>query len=149
VFAFFLRAPNGTLTTFDNLPGVIGGFVQPNTFPIMGINPLGVITGSYPDANPNSSSFHGFVRAPNGTITTFDAPGASNQPGIGTQAIAINLAGAITGSFYDASCAALFHGFVRPPTGSLPSSIPRAEARVRPSSALLLCLRLTTPQWPT
>ncbi len=39
------------------------------------INPAGAITGFYVDPNHVN---HGFVRAPDGTITTFDAPGAVN-----------------------------------------------------------------------
>jgi hypothetical protein len=59
-----------------------------------GINPAGVIAGEYADA---SFVFHGFVRAANGTITTFDAPGAGTGPGQGTEAFGINYAGTIEG----------------------------------------------------
>ena len=51
---------------------------------------------------------HGFVRAKDGTITTFDAPGST-----GTFELAINPGGVITGAFSDASGAT--HGFVRIP----------------------------------
>ena len=37
------------------------------------INPAGVIAGAFLDA---SFVHHGFLRVPDGTITTFDAPGA-------------------------------------------------------------------------
>jgi hypothetical protein len=49
---------------------------------------------------------HGFLRAPDGTITTFDSPGSTF-----TFAAAINPGGVITGGFIDASC--VVHGFVR------------------------------------
>ena len=39
------------------------------------INPGGAIAGPYIDAN---NAFHGYVRAPDGTFTTFDAPDAGN-----------------------------------------------------------------------
>ena len=50
--------------------------------------------------------FHGFVRKPNGTITTFDAPGS-----VDTAAASINPAGQITGSYFDAN--RVGHGFLR------------------------------------
>jgi hypothetical protein len=37
----------------------------------LGINPAGTITGFYVDTN---TVYHGFLRARDGTITTFDAP---------------------------------------------------------------------------
>ena len=51
---------------------------------------------------------HGFVRDANGTITTFDVPGSG-----WTLPLAGNIAGAITGVYYDAAFQA--HGFVRLP----------------------------------
>jgi Protein of unknown function (DUF2924) len=62
---FHGQARAATIITFD-VPGSSG------TFPAA-INPEGVIRGSY------EASFvsHGFVRAHNGTLTTFDPPGAS------------------------------------------------------------------------
>jgi len=77
-----------------------------------GINPAGVIAGEYADA---SFVFHGFVRAANGTITTFDAPGAGTGPGQSTEAFGINYAGTIEGVFADSSN--VFHGFVRAANG--------------------------------
>jgi len=52
--------------------------------------------------------YHGFLRAPDGTFTTFDPPGSQ-----GTSPVAINQAGATTGSYYDANFIA--HGFLRLP----------------------------------
>ena len=57
---------------------------------VSGINPLGAITGNYFDA---SNVFHGYVRAPGGTFTTFEAPGAGTGAGQGTFAASINVGG--------------------------------------------------------
>src|SRR2546425_1114023 len=54
-----------TVTTFD-VPGAR------DTIP-RGINPRGAIVGEYKDVIGG----HGFVRAPNGTVTTFDVPAAA------------------------------------------------------------------------
>jgi hypothetical protein len=64
----FLRAPDGTFTTFDS-PGFI-------SFSPIVINPAGAITGSYTDVNGVP---HGYLRAPDGAITAFDAPGACSS----------------------------------------------------------------------
>jgi hypothetical protein len=74
----FLRAPDGTFTTFD-VPGAGTGSFE-GTLP-SDINPAGTIAGFYFDASFVS---HGFARASNGTFTTFDAPGAGTSPGYET-----------------------------------------------------------------
>src|ERR1039457_1726381 len=86
------RASTPVLTEFD-VPGA-GVDVQQGTYPL-GINPAGVIVGYYVDA---SDICHGFVRLTDGTITTFDAPGAST---VETTAQAINPSGTVTGFFQD------------------------------------------------
>lgn len=90
-----------------------------------GINPAGAITGFYSDAN---NVMHGFVRTPDGRITTFEAPGAGSESvtgftptpggvlgGQGTYPWSINPGGAITGWYIDGSNVA--HGFLRTPGG--------------------------------
>jgi hypothetical protein len=73
------------------------------------INVLGDITGYYFDAN---STIHAFLRSVNGTIATFDGPGAGAPLAhSGTFPAAINDFGSITGSYYDANQQQ--HGFVR------------------------------------
>jgi hypothetical protein len=89
-----------TIITFD-APGAGTESFQ-GTF-AFSINPAGAITGTYFDA---SYVGHGFLRAPDGTFTTFDAPGAGY-----TNPSSINPAGAITGYYYDASVVG--HGFLR------------------------------------
>src|SRR5437667_267458 len=100
-----------TFTTFD-APGAGTGDGQGTFAPIFGfnINPQGTNTGNYIDA---SNVSNGFVRAHNGTFTTFDAPGAGTGAFQGTVANSNNPAGAITGYYTDAND--LIHGFLRNP----------------------------------
>jgi hypothetical protein len=91
-------------TTFDPTGSIS---TQPQA-----INQGGAITGYYQDAN---SVYHGFLRAPRGPLTTFDAPGSGTQQYAGTQAYGINKAGVITGFYIDAS--SVPHGFLRAPNG--------------------------------
>ncbi len=79
------------------------------------LNDLGAVTGYYVDSNYVS---HGFLRSPDGTITTFDAPDADTSGSSflsGTFPSGINDAGGITGSYIDTSGAQ--HGFLRSPDG--------------------------------
>jgi len=76
------------------------------------INGDGAVVGLYGDA-----SFHGFVRSPHGTVTTFDAAGAGNQDNQGTVPTAINANGAIAGYFIDDANA--WHGFFRRRNGTI------------------------------
>jgi len=66
----FLRAKDGSFTTFDPPAGTVGYVF---TF-AYGVNTEGAVAGDYYDA---SSVYHGFLRAPDGTFTTFEAPGAA------------------------------------------------------------------------
>src|SRR5215472_5722322 len=87
----FLRTSDGTITPFDP-PGTSGCSPSTETFcsAAAGITPDGTIVGSYA-AGP---LFHGYLRAPNGTITAVDFPGAAF-----TGLSAINPAGTVTGNF--------------------------------------------------
>jgi len=113
----FLRAPDGTFTTFD-VPGDVNG-IDPQ-----GINAAGAITGFYFDA---SGAVHGFLRAPDGTFTTFDVPGAVGL----TAAEGINLGGTIAGFYADASF--VFHGFLRAPDGTITTIDPPGSAATFPA----------------
>ena len=111
VFHGVLRAPDGTMTTFD-VPGAgTGPFQGTLTF---GINQAGTIEGDYVDP---SDVTHGFVRASDGTITTFDVPGAGTGPFQGTSPQGINAAGTVTGEYVDASD--VNHGFLRASNGAI------------------------------
>jgi hypothetical protein len=57
------------------------------------------------------------VRAPDGTITTFDIPGAGTGPGQGTVPEAINTPGTIMGNYFDAN--GVSHGFIRANYGAI------------------------------
>jgi hypothetical protein len=105
----FLRASDGTFVTFD----APGAGTTPFSFPAQGtfannLNPASTITGDYVDANSVS---HGYVRATNGVITTFDAPGAGTGAGQGTTPTYNDPSGGITGYYIDAS--GVNHGFLR------------------------------------
>jgi len=65
---------------------------------------------------------HRFLRSPDGTITTFDAPGAGTAGYQGTGcfsdcAVSLNDWGAITGTYIDAS--GNYHGYLRRPEGRI------------------------------
>jgi hypothetical protein len=103
----------------------------------IGINAGGEVAGAYTDAIPDdySSVRHGFVRAADGTITTFNAPGAGSGVlvGIGggelagTAGVGINAAGEIAGAYLDAD--AVYHGFLRAASGSMTTfDVPGAGA---------------------
>src|SRR5437016_4699876 len=94
VFHGFVRTPDGAITTFDAPGAGTGPFQGTATTSVDGMNPAGATVGQYLDA---SNVFHGFVRAPNGTITTFDAPGAGTGAFQGTVVNGINPAGVMEG----------------------------------------------------
>ena len=104
----YLRSPFGTLTTFD-VPDAGPQGIGCYSDCAIGLNDWGAITGSYPDAN---NVYHGFLRSPDGRITSFDAPNADRTPGDdnGTYPYSINDAGVIMGSYQDSNN--VFHGFV-------------------------------------
>src|SRR5215469_4970447 len=91
--------------TFD-VPGAGTGDFQ-GTFPYV-INPAGAIAGPYTDAN---NVDHGFLRAADGTITTFDVAGAP------TDAISLSASGAISGNYFDTI--GLRHAFLRARDGTI------------------------------
>ncbi len=64
----------------------------------------GVISGYYYDSN---IVFHGFVRAADGTITSFDVPGSRN-----TSAFGIDKKGNVVGYYDDSNL--VTHGFEAP-----------------------------------
>jgi hypothetical protein len=113
-----LLRSGGTYTQFDVSGAGTGNFLGTHGW---NINSSGEIAGSYFDAN---SVGHGYVRAPNGTITTFDAPGAGSDPGQGTWYsyfnyqffYALNSAGTYTSGYIDGNNVG--HGFVRSASGN-------------------------------
>jgi len=98
------------LATFS-IPGAT--FITP-----VGINDDGQLTGVYTDA----SGGHGFLRQPDGTLTTFDVPVAGTKE---TLPAGISAAGVITG-LYEGS--AQSGGFVRAADGTITTfTVPHAR----------------------
>jgi hypothetical protein len=119
-----------TFSTFDP-PGSV------NTYPAS-INPAGVITGYYYDADLVP---HGFLRSHDGTITTFDVPG-----GIFTVPTSINPAGEIMGHYFAATGG--LHGFLRVRDGTFTTFDPAGGGDTVPASinpAGASCAATTAP----
>jgi hypothetical protein len=113
----FVRSAGGTITTFDAPGAGMYGWqaslgLKSKGPPTQGtgafnINDAGDITGIYADPG---GVLHGFVRAANGVITSFDAPGAGTGFLQGTGGFSIDAAGNISGGYLDPSNVA--HGFI-------------------------------------
>src|SRR5215472_6036492 len=84
------------------------------TFP-NSINELGQIAGYYTFGSGDTP--HGFLRAADGTITSFDPPGVPVSGGA-TFAFSINANGAITGYYLGGAFPFTNHGFIRHPGGN-------------------------------
>ena len=85
----------------------------------VGVDAAGDVAGTYIDS---AKVRHGFVRAANGTITTFDAPGAGTNTGTqsksqGTVVTSMDSAGDVAGYYIDANIH--HHGFIRTAGGTL------------------------------
>jgi len=79
------------------------------------INSAGVIAGAYLDT---SDVYHAYLRAPDGSFTIFDAPGAGTGSHQGTAFYAITAEGTLAGQYIDSNN--VFHPFLREP---IPSAI--------------------------
>ena len=114
----FVRTPKGKFTVFD-APGGVGGSL--GTFSAF-INDLGMIAGSYYDANTNV--VYGFLRWPTGQFDEFAGPKAGTAAYAGTDLHAINLEGTTTGMVFNHSNSSAggqisqeSHAFVRAANG--------------------------------
>jgi hypothetical protein len=106
----FVRAPDGTITTFD-APESAGGTV------VTSINDKGAITGV---GFPGPIGFAtGYIRDPEGNFTRFNAPGSTSMA-----PQSINAGGAVTGWYFDGS--GVQHGFIREDNGTITSFDPPA-----------------------
>jgi hypothetical protein len=122
LFHGFLRAADGALTTFDVPSAGAGSGQGTTTGGFDCLNTAGAIAGNYTDS---TGVFHGYVRAPDGAITTFEAPGAGTASGQGTEVAGINDANTIVGVYIDPNGAD--HGYVRDADGAITTfDVPRA-----------------------
>jgi hypothetical protein len=111
-FVLYGAAQGNTIVTF-NAPGAGTGAGQGTT--VAGINQLGMIAGSYYDANNVS---HSFLRDAKGKLVTFDPPGTASvyYPDFnGSGALVVSNLGAVGGYFVDANL--VVHAYVRYPNG--------------------------------
>jgi hypothetical protein len=122
----FLRTPDGNITSFDAPGAGLGAGLDQGTV-AYSINDLGVIAGSVQDS---SYVYHAFVRFPNGSFATFDAPGAGTGAYQGTEVFSLNLEGATTGIYIDGNN--VVHGFARPPHGEIASFDPSGSVYTYP-----------------
>ena len=122
----YLLTSNGTISTFDP-----PGSACPTTSTSVatcsspsGINAAGTISGIYCD----TGSCHGFLRASDGTFSTFDPPGSKSTITVS----APNPSGAVTGSYTDAN--GIIHGFLRAGDGTLSTFDPPGAIITNPTS---------------
>jgi hypothetical protein len=122
----FVRSADGTITEFD-APGAPTNVANRGTT-ALGINDSGQIVGIYSTGSfDTASTYYGFVRAADGTVTTLTEPDAgsgenANGSKQGTVATAINASGEITGFYVDSS--GNQHGFVLSAGGTYTSFDP-------------------------
>lgn len=119
LFHAFLRSPDGKIYAFvgpsscdTGIPA--GCYGNEDT----AINVWGMSVGNFMDNSGNLVG-HGLIRHPDGTLTTFDAPGAGSGPNQGTSCpgctSGLNQWGAIAGTYTDSNN--VRHGFLRSPKG--------------------------------
>jgi hypothetical protein len=85
------------------------------------------------------STDHGYVPAPDGSITEFDAPGAGTGGDTGTGSSGINSGGAVAGLYADSS--GNLHGYVRARDGDItdfdpPGSIGTVPYGINPAGVI-------------
>jgi hypothetical protein len=114
----FLRTPDGNIISFDAPGAGLGANLNEGTVAYT-ISDAGVIVGQFEDP---SEVYHGFVRYPDGSFATFDAPGAGTGANQGTWADSINTEGATAGFYIDGSN--VVHGFARSRQGEISSFDP-------------------------
>jgi hypothetical protein len=116
-FRAFLRTPDGKIRAFVG-PGSCdtGSSTGCSGNEVTAINFWGISIGNFMD---NNFVGHGLVRYRDGTLTTFDAPGAGTGADQGTGcpgcASGFNQWGAIAGTYTDSNN--VHHGFLRSPNG--------------------------------
>jgi hypothetical protein len=112
-FGAFLRNPDGKVTKFAG-PGVCTGGTPAGCYgnEATNINFLGTVAGNYMDGNFMG---HGMIRRPDGSITTYEAPGAGTGQYQGTGCpgcyAGLNQWGVIAATYIDNN--SVSHGYVR------------------------------------
>ena len=110
--SFSASAGEPDIKTF-NAPGAgTNGATGQGTVGI-GINFWGTIAGITRDKNDVR---HGFVRAPDGTFTIFNHPGAGKSAGQGTKVLGLNTLAAVVGLYTDSND--MDHPYIRNPDGT-------------------------------
>lgn len=92
----FIRPSDGTFQTID-LPQA-DKESEGGTF-LTGIDDAGTVVGSYKDQDRLHFAFHGFVRAADGSVTTFDFRKTNLKNNIQTLPNCINKSGAVAGGY--------------------------------------------------
>jgi hypothetical protein len=92
----FIRTSDGTFQTID-LPQA-GTESDRGTF-VTGINDAGTVVGYYGDQDRLNFGFHGFVRAADGSVTTFDFRKTDPKNNLQTLPNCINKSGAVAGGY--------------------------------------------------
>jgi hypothetical protein len=111
VYHGFVRTLDGKVTTFDPAGAGTGPFQGTWVSFAAGLAANGTAAGWYID---ETYTYHGYVRTPDGRISTFDGPGEGVQ---GTLAASCNSQGTTVGSYLDAGN--LWHGFLRTKEGKI------------------------------
>jgi hypothetical protein len=125
----FLRTSDGTITPFDPPGAKCNPSIPPSICSLSyGINPAGTIAGIV-ITTPDTSTAHGFLRAPNGTITEFDVPFT-----VFTQALVINPDGVVAGKFFTTATSVVAHGFIRAPNGTITTFDPPGSTFTQPNA---------------
>jgi len=109
----FIRNRQGDVYEFDAPGAGLGPYLYEGTV-ADSINDRGVVAGQFEDAHLR---YHGFLRYPNGTFVTVDAPGAGAKANQGTYVNALNDCGESAGGLYDANNVG--HAFVRSAEGKI------------------------------
>jgi hypothetical protein len=109
----FIRNPRGHVYVFDAPGAGLGAFLYQGTV-AESINDRNVVAGQFEDAHLRA---HGFIRYPNGTFVTVDAPGAGAKAYQGTFVNVVNDCGETAGGLYDANNVG--HSFVRSAAGKI------------------------------
>jgi len=109
----FIRNRQGDIYEFDAPGAGLGPYLYEGTV-ADSINDRGVVAGQFEDAHLR---YHGFIRYPNGTFATVDAPGAGTMANQGTFFNAVNDGGETAGGLYDANNVG--HAFVRSAEGKI------------------------------